>query len=134
MKNVKLATVIMGAFSLVIVSCDKNDNTYVQPQPPAIQSTIVKVAGDSVTVAAKLAEFRVLLGDPVNSTPNQTTGRREVNWDGAPVAVTNNNSFPLDFFNNTDAAGPNGRKRGLQYVNNGTLIRLDSSDFSEIER
>lgn len=133
MKSVKLFATILVAFSIVIVSCDKNDDPYVQPQPPVIQSTVVKVSGDSATILTKLDEFRALLGGPVNGTPNQTAGRREVNWDGVPVANTNNNTFPLDFFNNTDAAGPNGRKRGLQYVNNGTLIRLDSSDFSEID-
>jgi len=133
MKSLKLFAAILVVFSLVIVSCDKDDNTYVEPQQPAIQSTVLKASGDSATVLVKLAEFRVLLGDPLNGTPNQTTGRREVNWDGVPVANTNNNTFPLDFFNNTDAGGPNGRKRGLQYVNNGTLVRLDSSDFSEID-
>jgi hypothetical protein len=133
MKSVKLFAAILVVFSLVVVSCDKDDNDYVEPQQPAIQSTVLKASGDSVTVTAKLDEFRTLLGGPVNGTPNQTTGRREVNWDGVPVANTNNNTFPLDFFNNTDAAGPNGRKRGLQYVNNGTLFRLDSTDFSEID-
>jgi len=133
MKNVKLFAAILVVFSLVIVSCDKDDDTYVDPQPPAIQSTVVKISGDSATIVTKLDEFRALLGGSVNGTPNQTTGRREVNWDGAPVANTNNNTFPLDFFNNTDPAGSNVRKRGLQYVNNGTLIRLDSSDFSEID-
>ncbi|HEY6503499.1 MAG TPA: hypothetical protein VIZ28_05935 [Chitinophagaceae bacterium] len=133
MKQVKLFAITLAMASALITGCDKDDNSYDAPVQAVIQSTIVKVSGDSAAVAAKLTEFRVLLGDPLNSAPNQTTGRREVNWDGAPAAVTNNNTFPFDFFNNTDPAGPNGRKRGLQYVNNGTLLRLDSSDFSEID-
>lgn len=133
MIRIKLFAATLAVSSVLITGCDKDDDNYDNPSTPGVQSTVVKLAGDSLAVAAKLTEFRTLLGDPLNSTPNQTAGRREVNWDGAPVAVTNNNTFPLDFFNNTDPAGPNARKRGLQYANNGTLIRLDSSDFSEID-
>jgi hypothetical protein len=133
MKHVKQLAITLAVSSVLILSCDKDDDDYDNPTNPGIQSIVVKTSGDSTTIAGKLTEFREVLGDPLNSTPNQTTGRREVNWDGAPVAVTNNNNFPLDFFNNTDPAGPNARKRGLQYADNGTLIRLDSSDFSEID-
>lgn len=133
MKKVKQILTMLALSSIFITSCDKNNNDYNNNPQPSIQSTVLKVAGDSATVAAKLAEFRILLGDPLNSTPNQTTGRREVNWDGVPANLVNNSNFPPDFFNNTDPAGPNGRKRGLQYVVNGTLIRADSSDFSEID-
>jgi hypothetical protein len=131
MKNFK-EIAILALSSVMIASCDKNDdNTYTAP--PAVQSTVLAIGGDSATVAGKLAEFRVVLGDPLNTTPNQTTGRREVNWDGVPPGFTNNSTFPLDFFNSTDPVAANGRKRGLQYVNNGTLIRIDSTDFSEID-
>ena len=133
MKKVKQIITMLALSSTFITSCDKNNNDYNNNPQPAIQSTVLKASGDSATVAAKLTEFRILLGDPLNSTPNQTTGRREVNWDGVPANLSNNSNFPPDFFNNTDAAGPNGRKRGLQYVVNGTLIRADSSDFSEID-
>ena len=85
------------------------------PQPKSI---VVKGSGD---ISGQLAEFRAILGEPVNGTPNQTTGRREVNWDGVPANLTNNNNFPFDFFNVTDPAGPNGRKRGL-VMNNATYI------------
>jgi hypothetical protein len=131
MKKTKLIA-ILALSSVMIVSCDKDDdNTYTNP--PAVQSTVLSVSGDSNTVAAKLAEFRVLLGDVNNTPAGQTTGRREVTWDGVSPAFTNNNLFPLDFFNSTDPAVGNARKKGLQYAANGTQIRIDSTDFSEID-
>lgn len=136
MKNVKQLAALFALTAALITSCDKDDdNSYnnpAPPPPPAIQSTVVKIAGDSITLAPKLDEFRALIGNPLNNTPGQTSGRREVNWDGVPSGFTNNNTFPLDFFNNTDPAGPNPRKRGLQYPA-GTVIRLDSSDYVDLD-
>jgi hypothetical protein len=124
------------AAALTLASCDKDDdydNGGGTPPPPPIKSTVFTAAGDSLGIVGKINEFRAVLGDPLNSTPNQTAGRREVNWDGVPASFTNNNSFPFDFFNNTDAAGSNGRKRGLVYQNTGTSFRVDSTDFKEID-
>ena len=124
----------MIAMTVMLISCDKNDG-YTPPgnqNPPPPQSVVIKGAGDSATVVNFINQFRLLLGDPLNTTPNQTVGRREVNWDGVSPNLTNNNDFPLDFFNNTDAAGPNGRKRGLVYLGN-NAIRVDSTLFSQIE-
>lgn len=133
MKNAKQLFIAVAASAVLIVGCDKEDSYDPGPSQPAIQSTVVKIAGDSTTVAAKLEEFRNVLGGSLNQAPGQTGGRREVNWDGVPAGFTNNNNFPLDFFNSTDPAVGNGRKRGLQYATNGTLIRLDSSDFFDID-
>src|SRR6478736_737365 len=124
MKNVNHFAVMILLTGSLILSCNKESNNYSNPAQPGIASVVVKGSGDSLTVAGKLTEFRAILGDPLNGTPNQTTGRREVNWDGVPAALTNNSAFPVDFFNNTDAAGPNGRKRGLQYANT-ALLRVD---------
>lgn len=120
------------AVATFITSCDKDDygNGYENPAP---NSSILKSAGDSAAIISTINQFRSLLGDSLNTTPNKTSGRREINWDGVPANLTNNGNFPFDFFNNTDPAGPNGRKRGLVYINTGTSFRVDSSDFSEIE-
>lgn len=127
MKQVKLiASIVTG--TLLFASCSK-DGGYGSSKPPVVESTVVSVAGD---LTAALTQFRSILGDQLNTTPNQTTGRREVNWDGVAANLTNNGNFPLDFFNNTDPAGPNGRKRGLQYVA-GTTFRVDSTAFAEID-
>ena len=113
--------------SLITISCNKND--YDNPAPQ-IQSTIVKASGD---ITSALDEFRLLLGDPLNTAPGNTTGRREINWDGVPANLTNNDNFPFDFFNSTDPTVGNGRKRGLVYQNTGTSFRVDSTDFSGID-
>lgn len=129
MKKMKQTASLLTAVTLLFISC-KKDNDYHEPQQPQILSSVVKGSGD---ISSALTQFRGLLGDSLNTTPGKTSGRREVNWDGVPAANTNNSSFPLDFFNNTDPNGPAGRKRGLVYVSNGTAFRIDSSDFSELD-
>lgn len=120
------------AVTLVVSSCSKNNdyNDPKPPVPPAPQSTVVSASGDLTNA---LTQFRSILGDVLNSTPNQTSGRREINWDAVPANFTNANNFPFDFFNSTDPTVANGRKRGLVYTNTGTSFRVDSTDFSEID-
>jgi hypothetical protein len=99
---------------------------------PTINKVVIAAAGDSTGIVTKLNEFRTLAGDPLNSIPGATTGRREVNWDGVSPAFTNNNNFPLDFFGSADPTLPNARKRGL-ILNGNNTFRVDSTDFSEID-
>ena len=125
---------LLAAITVIFIlsSCDKNDD-YNEPKPsvnPAPQSTVVSASGDLTNA---LTQFRSLLGDVLNSTPNQTSGRREINWDGVPANFTNANNFPFDFFNSTDPAVAAGRKRGLVYNNTGTSFRVDSTDFSDLD-
>ena len=123
------AIVLLSATTLA--SCDKDDDDYKETPPPAnIKSTVVTGSGD---ISAQLTQFRGILGDPLNGEPNKTTGRREINWDGVPANLTNSNNFPFDFFNSTDPAVANGRKRGLVYSNTGTSFRVDTTGFSEID-
>jgi hypothetical protein len=122
-------TLIAAAFAaLVVAGCDKEyDDDKTPPPPPP---TVISGSGD---LTDEIAQFRTLIGDPLNGTPNQTIGRREINWDGGSPDITNKNNFPLDFFNPTDAASPDGRKRGLVYVGNNAALRLDSTSYAEIE-
>ncbi len=134
MKQFKQIAWLISASALLLTSCDKDDNENdYDPGTPAIQSTVIKAGGDAAAITASLADFRALLGDPVNTTPGQNAGRREVNWEGVPANFNNNNAFPLDFFNITDPNGSNGRKRGLVYLGNTSPIRIDSSRFKEID-
>jgi hypothetical protein len=131
MKHVKLSIIAIAVF---FASCDKDDDyNGGTPQPPAIESQVFKASGDSNAILGTINQFRSKLGDSLNTTPNKTSGRREVNWDGVPADLSNNANFPADFFNNTDPAGPAGRKRGLFYVNPGTGFRVDTSFFADIE-
>jgi hypothetical protein len=130
MKHLSIFSIL--ALSLVFIGCDKDDDDDYN-QPPVINATVIKAAGDSAGIVAKLNEFRVLAGDPANNAPGATGGRREVNWDGVPANLTNNNNFPFDFFGSADPALGNGRKRGLIMTPAGTSFRVDTTDFSEID-
>lgn len=139
MKNSFSKLTLMAASVVVFASCSKNynppgDGYHPNPDPqPQIKKTVVTAYGDSAGIVDKLIEFRALAGNTLNSTPGVTGGRREVNWDGVPVNFTNNNNFPFDFFGGSDPALANGRKRGLLY-NSSAVLRVDSTDFSEIDR
>ncbi|AQG80475.1 hypothetical protein [Spirosoma montaniterrae] len=114
------------AGTVLLSACDDHQDA---PPAPTVRFTQVSGSGD---ITAKVNEFRALLGDPLNTTPNQTAGRREVNWDGVPANLTNTNTFPGDFFNNTDPAGPNGRKRGLVNTTPGAGFRISDNDFTDL--
>jgi hypothetical protein len=126
--SLKILSAGVFLFGILITGCDKDNDS-----EAGIQPIVAKASGDSAAIITSINQFRAVLGDPLNTAPGATAGRREVNWDGVPANFTNNESFPLDFFNNTDPAGPNGRKRGLVYINTGSPLRLDSSNFAEVD-
>jgi hypothetical protein len=131
MKKIKqLAMAVTATVLFAACSKDEDYTTPVTPPPPGIQSTVVSGSGDLTT---NLTDFRNLIGAVLNTTPGASGGRREINWDGVPPDLTNTNTFPVDFFNSTDSAAPNGRKRGLVYASTGTAFRVDSTDFSDID-
>jgi len=85
----------------------------------------VSATGD---IAAKVADFRTLLGDPSNggTAGEQVAGRREISWDGAGANPFNNrNDFPAAFFNTTV-------KSGAVFTTPGTGFRNDSLKFAEV--
>ncbi len=130
MKNVIPLIVAIASATIIIASCSKDKSN----ATPAvnINKTVVSAAGDSAGIVPKLNEFRALAGDPLNGAPGAAAGRREVNWDGVPANLTNNNNFPIDFFGSSDPNLGNGRKRGL-ITGTGASFRVDSSQFSEID-
>lgn len=86
-----------------------------------VQAAVLQVFEANADTAAALAPtvdaFRAALGPlnapaPVNGDPN---GRREINWDAAPDAVSDPNPFPGDFFN-ADVAP---RARGIEFLATG---------------
>ncbi|WP_128546438.1 hypothetical protein [Larkinella soli] len=121
------------ALTALVSACSQDDEEEKNDPTPAVKATVVSAGGN---INAKLDEFRALLGTPVNTTPNQTAGRREVNWDGVPANLTNVNTFPGDFFNNTDPNGPAGRKRGLVTTISGggagAGFRISDNDFADL--
>ena len=72
---------------------------------------------DAAGLQETVDEFREALGpnngnNPVNADPN---GRRQINWDAAPDAISDPNAFPGDFFN----FNANPRARGNRISGNG---------------
>src|SRR5712691_1890211 len=96
------------------------------PPPPPAFATFATL-GDSVSIAAKLDEFRTALGGNLNApnAPPADGGRREINWDGVPAALTDIDTFPANFFNVNS-------KRGALYSTPGTGLRVDSTDFAAV--
>ena len=78
----------------------------------AIQAAPIvrKAAGaDAAAIQTAVDQFRADLGGALN--PNNTnsfpTGRREINWDGIPDALSSPNNLPANFFNSNS---PHGRR------------------------
>jgi hypothetical protein len=131
MKNLLKQTVCIAFIGLALSSCDKDD----KPQKPADDQgmEVTLAAGDSSTVIGKINQFRQDTGNPVNTTPNVTGGRREINWDGVPAELISPSLFPADFFNATAPAAPDGRKRGLVYVPANAALLVSEKNFTEID-
>ena len=140
-----MALLALAAFA----GCSKNP-TYLQDQPGNNSSSqtqqnlnselkpeaiVFKAAGDNAGITPTLEEFRNLLGT-LHVTPSTTggfrEGRREINWDAVPDALTNNNLFPGTFFGSSDPALPDGRKRGLICMTPGDGFSISDTVFSFI--
>jgi hypothetical protein len=91
-----------------------------------VQSTfkVIKGSGD---ITVTITQFRDALGQPANGgkAGQQSTGRREINWDGVPATFDNNNNFPGDFFNTKV-------KAGAVITSEGTGLRNSSNDFADL--
>lgn len=86
-------------------------------------SLVVRGCGN---ISSRVLEFRALLGGPSNvATPPAASGRREINWDGVPDAVTNTNTFAGNFFNTNSP-------RGLVLTTPGTGFRVSNNDFADV--
>src|SRR5262245_27079897 len=117
-------TFYAGVLSLaVLAGC----HDYSSPTAPGPSLTTYETLGDSVSIAEKLTEFRAALGGGLNApnSPPADSGRREINWDGVPAALTGVDTFPANFFNVNS-------KRGALYSTPGTGLRVDSADFAAI--
>lgn len=100
----------------------------------ASQQGRVVVLTASGNIAGAVDQFRALLGDPLNVVPGQQRGgRREINWDGVPPALTNVDNFPGDFFNAVDPAAPAGRKRGAVFTTSSAGFRVSDRDFADLD-
>ena len=108
------------------VGCDYSNNGGIYGPPGGPIATAITATGD---ITAKVNEYRTLLGDPRNggTVGPQSTGRREINWDGVPPQFDNgDNLFPGDFFNTNV-------KLGAVLTTPGTGFRNDSTLFAGVD-
>jgi hypothetical protein len=131
MKQLLKQTLGIALLASTLSSCDKDDDK----QAPENQDVeITRAAGDSSAVVGKVNEFRNHAGLTLNIVPAApASGRREINWDGVPADLISPLLFPANFFNATDAAAPDGRKRGLVYTPADAALLISDKNFSEID-
>ncbi len=119
-----LATLVM----LGIAAC----GDYNAPSAPVI-APVATAIGATGSIAARVDEFRALLGEPKNggAVGPQTAGRREINWDGVPAAFDNgDNLFPADFFNTNVKLGAVFATGGTGFRNDSTLFQGVNADYA----
>ena len=110
---------IMAALGVaaLVAACNSGEDQ------PLLPHQVVSASGD---VTGAVAQFRGLLGDPLNGTTpgSQAAGRREINWDGVPASFTDNDAFPGDFFNTRSPRGA---------VFTGPAFRVSDRNLAEVD-
>lgn len=88
----------------------------------ASAATLFDATGaDAAAIQATVDDFRNALGALNPFTPVENAdGRRQINWDAAPAAISSPNPFPGDFFN----FNANPRARGIEFTTPGTGFAL----------
>ncbi len=99
---------------------------------PAHAVSLFSSAGaDPTAIQSTVDDFRDALGTLNPFTPEEfADGRRQINWDAAPAAVSSPNPFPGDFFN----FGASPRARGIEFSTPGTGFALsgDTDDGTAV--
>lgn len=98
----------------------------------AASTTYSAAGGDPAAIQTAVDDFRNALGALNPFTPVENAdGRRQINWDAAPAAISALNAFPGDFFN--FSASP--RARGIEFYTPGSGFQLsgDVDDGTPIE-
>lgn len=91
------------------------------PQAATVFSAVGPTAAD---IQSTVDAFRDTLGSLNGNLPvNVAGGRREVNWDGVPDAVSDPAAFPSDFFNGSTP----GRARGIEFLPTGSSSAVEVS-------
>ena len=114
-----------GADSVVM-----DDFIFGEPVKALVQDIFAFTSEDAAGLTPGVDEFRDALGvfnapAPVNGDPS---GRRQIDWDAAPDAISDPNLFPGDFFNFNAAP----RARGIEFrpVGSTSAFQLSSTEAS----
>jgi hypothetical protein len=93
---------------------------------PALASAqvIFSAAGaNAANIQTTVDAFRSVLGTlNANNGAAQTSGRREINWDGVPDNASDPFGFPGDFFDQTFTGANGARARGALFSSPGGLL------------
>ncbi|MEM1098304.1 MAG: PEP-CTERM sorting domain-containing protein [Planctomycetota bacterium] len=101
------------------------------PAAHATFTTFSAAGSNPAAIQSSVDDFRNELGDLNPFTPQAfADGRRQINWDAAPAAISSPNPFPGDFFN----FGASPRARGIEFSTPGTGFALsgDADDGTAI--
>lgn len=117
-------TTLPSAISPASFAAGPLDLTSSREQTRVPAPTVIRSTG---AIEAQVEVFRTLLGGPNNGATagQQPAGRREINWDAVPAALTNLTTFPNDFFNTNS-------KRGLVYEPTGSGLEVSDQSFTNI--
>jgi len=132
-------TVLISA-AIVMVGCSDSGGV-TEPDPrnaseaatasPSSQNTLkvkndVQIVSATADITAAVNQYRALLGalNP-NVAGEQPGGRREINWDGVPATLTNNDLFPGNFFNVNSP-------RGVLFTTDGPAFRIADNGFVDV--
>jgi hypothetical protein len=89
-------------------------------EAPGAEPTVVTAAGD---ITAKVDEYRELLGPDNGGGPGQqSSGRREIDWDAVPDEQSSPNPLPSDFFNSAEEP----RARGVVLETDGEHVAVSA--------
>lgn len=132
--------VLLGAAAM-LAACDNGRaatepgrqlNGETDPSAPAYQRTletrndveIVRATGD---ITDGVARYRALFSklNPNVAGEQDTSGRREINWDGVPATFTNNDLFPGNFFNVNSP-------RGALFTTPGSAFRISNNGYTDV--
>jgi hypothetical protein len=137
--TITLPGFLLGAALLAACGDSYDDSTAPAVDPAVAADAALATTGLSVArvgnyqvvratndVKTGVDAFRTLLGalNP-NTAGEQPAGRREINWDAVPAAVTNTDAFPADFFNKNSP-------RGAVLATGGTGFRVADDGFASV--
>ncbi len=129
--------------AVMLTACDSNSPSATAPASRTLAGTDVSAARDQSSlkdkdgativtatgdIAPAVGQFRTLLGGGApnpNVAGEAASGRREINWDGVPAALTDNDLFPANFFNVNSP-------RGALFTTTGSAFRVDSTGFTRV--
>jgi hypothetical protein len=137
MRTMEVRSAVLIGATIFGAACSDAANTVTEPgqpnagalNPVAFDQTVKTKHGIQIVTATgditgAVGEYRALLGGQNNLvTPGELeTGHREINWDGVPAAITNNDLFPGNFFS----------ARGAVFSTDGTGFQISDTGYVNV--